>query len=63
MNRQSEKASAFLKELVEVCKKHNLSLGHEDSHGAFLVEYYSEKYCEWLLAAFDETKHGGGRDE
>jgi hypothetical protein len=44
---------AFLKDLIEVCKKHNLSISHEDSHGGFLVRHgYDEKhYGEWLLAA------------
>ena len=42
---------AFLKDLQAVCKKHNLSLGHEDGHGAFLIHPYGDVYVEWLNAA------------
>ena len=28
---------AFLNDLVSVCRKHGMSLGHEDPHGGFLV--------------------------
>jgi hypothetical protein len=34
---KSDKQKAFLLEIIEVCKKHNLSIGHEDGHGAFLI--------------------------
>lgn len=46
---------AFLAELVEVCRKHGFSLGHEDNHGAFLVEKFDVGNLEWLLDALDET--------
>ena len=54
---RSPQAIAFLQELVLVCRKHNLSLSHEDGHGGFLVENYNEDYTEWLCAAADETTH------
>jgi hypothetical protein len=41
----------FIKEIIEVCKKHNLSIGHEDTHGAFIIANYDEYYNEWLLEA------------
>lgn len=46
---------AFLEEIKEVCKKHNLSIAHEDSQGAFVIEEYDEHNLEWLLAADDYT--------
>ncbi len=46
---------AFLSEIVEVCKKHKLSLSHEDRHGAFKVIEYCEENTYWLLAAHDST--------
>jgi len=49
------KVEAFLNEVVEVCKRHGLSIGHEDGHGAFRVEDYDETNTEWLLDAIDET--------
>lgn len=48
----NDQAKAFLLDLIEVYKRHGLSLAHEDSHGAFLVERYSEINAEWLLEAF-----------
>lgn len=34
---QSEAVEGYLRELVEVGKRHGFVLGHEDSHGGFLV--------------------------
>jgi hypothetical protein len=42
---------AFLAELVQVCKKHGFSLGHEDTQGAFIVEKYAEDNIRWLKSA------------
>lgn len=42
---------AFLADIVEVCKRHNLWLGHEDEQGAFEVVDGSTK--EWLVEAQD----------
>ena len=55
-NRQNVEApdvDAFLKELIEVCRKHGMHLGHEDAHGAFLVHRGPpDKHDEeWLLEA------------
>lgn len=38
----------FYNEIDEVCKKYNLSISHEDGHGAFILEEYSKKNIEWL---------------
>jgi hypothetical protein len=42
---------AFLAEVIEVCKKHNMSIGHEDGQGAFQVSEFDEEYADWLLDA------------
>lgn len=44
---------AFLAEIVEVCKRHGLSIQHEDSGGAFQVVEFYEPAMEWLLDADD----------
>lgn len=36
-NVEKPKVDAFLTELIEVSKRHGLSLAHEDNHGAFIV--------------------------
>lgn len=38
----------FLNEIVEVCEKHGFSIGHEDKHGCFKLEKYSESNIRWL---------------
>lgn len=47
----NEKIDLFLKEVIDVCKKHNFSISHEDGHGAFVIEIYEDDYAEWLNAA------------
>lgn len=45
---------AFLAEIDAVCRRHNLSISHEDHHGAFEIINYSPKAAEWLSEASDE---------
>lgn len=42
---------AYLRDLAEVGERHGLSLGHEDSHGAFIVRRRDQSGDEWLLDA------------
>lgn len=44
-------AQKFIEEIIELCKKYNLSLGHEDTHGSFLVAPYDEEAIKWISAA------------
>ena len=46
-----EKMKNFLDEIESVCKKHNLSISHEDCYGAFIVEDYRSENIEWLFSA------------
>lgn len=46
-----QEMSNFLSEIEEVCKKHGLSISHEDYHGSFQVMEYDEKYISWLKRA------------
>jgi hypothetical protein len=43
----------FIDDIIEISKKHGLSLGHEDHHGAFEVETYDEGNIEWLKQCLD----------
>lgn len=47
---------AFLAEIEAVCRKHNLSLGHEDEYGSFVVEEFSEQNVKWLNDASDHRE-------
>ena len=46
----------FLKEILEVCKKHGFSLAHEDTQGAFIVENYKDEDSTWLMYALNRVK-------
>lgn len=46
-----EKVEAFIDDLIEVYKKHGLSLSHQDTEGAFIVEPISQNNITWLQQA------------
>jgi hypothetical protein len=41
----------FFNEIETVCKKHGLSISHQDNGGAFEIVKYSPQYMEWLRDA------------
>lgn len=43
----------FLIEYKELCKKYNVSLGHEDEYGGFILYEYDEEMIEWVEVARD----------
>lgn len=51
---QIVRRSAFLVELEVLMRKHNVSISHEDGHGAFILVDFNEDNLEWLSDA-----HGG----
>lgn len=52
---ENAKIDAFLIEVVDVCRRHGFSIGHEDGHGSFLVERFDDSYSDWLMDAADVT--------
>jgi hypothetical protein len=46
-----EKQVKFIKEIEEICKKYDLSISHEDRHGAFEIDKFSQDNIDWLKAA------------
>jgi hypothetical protein len=54
--RTDEEVKAFLSEVIEVCKKHGMSISHEDWQGGFEVENASESNYNWLLGAGNKTE-------
>lgn len=46
-----QRRDAFKREIESVCKKHGLSISHEDDHGVFLIKEYQEDLMEWFLGA------------
>lgn len=51
---EEKKVDDFILEVIEVCKKHKMSIGHEDPHGSFVVHKFSQKSAEWLMEAEDD---------
>lgn len=49
---------AFMDEIEAVCRKHRMSISHEDQHGAFEIVEYSQDCMEWLRAAHDDISQG-----
>lgn len=52
---RSQESIDFLKSLADLCRKHKLSLSHEDSHGAFEVVTWNEGDEDWMLSAQERT--------
>ena len=46
----------FFDELFTLYKKYNLSISHEDCHGAFIIEGYKESNLEWIKDAIIKNK-------
>jgi hypothetical protein len=38
----------FIAELVAVCRKHGMSISHEDTHGNFVIEKFDDDLVEWF---------------
>lgn len=47
----SKELKRFFKDIENVCKKHGYSISHEDGHGAFEIEGYSDDNINWLKNA------------
>ena len=55
MNRELKRselsrATKFVEEIEAVCIKHNLTISHEDMHGAFVIEEFNPENIQWLRA-------------
>ena len=44
----SSEIDRFLSDITEVCIKHNISIGHEDSQGSFEFMRFDQSNIEWL---------------
>jgi hypothetical protein len=54
---RSGAVKSFLSEVEQLSRKHNLSLAHEDQHGAFEVYTYDDNYARWLADAAEVVVH------
>ena len=44
-------AKAFIDEVIALGKEYGLSISHEDTHGGFIIEIYSDHNADWLKDA------------
>jgi hypothetical protein len=55
MAEQSARVSEFIEEIVALSKRFGFSLSHEDGHGSFIVETFTQHNVDWLRDADDQT--------
>ena len=49
------RVQAFKEEVKELCKKYDFAIGHEDTHGAFVLkDSYDETVMQWFMDALTE---------
>lgn len=48
---EDEKIDNFIEDILKVCKKHRMSISHQDGHGAFEIENYNDRDARWLREA------------
>ena len=49
--RNIEKQKIFIETIIILSKAFNLSIGHEDFNGGFIIEPYRERNSKWLKKA------------
>ena len=42
----------FLADIEVVCRRWNISIGHEDPHGGFILSPYEDRLMYWLRQAY-----------
>ena len=45
------KVDTFLEEVLTVCRKHGMSIAHEDTHGGFVIHPYTDWITDWFRGA------------
>lgn len=51
-----EQKVAFLDDVEAVCRKHGISISHEDGHGSFTVIPFDHVEMVWLKNAYIERR-------
>ena len=46
----------YLDNIEQLSRKYNISISHEDGHGAFIFEQYNEDNIKWLRDGYNYTK-------
>jgi hypothetical protein len=54
-NDRNNKVTDFIREVIKLSKKFELSISHEDQHGGFEIEDYDDCFTGWFSQASDRT--------
>jgi len=46
-----KRVTTFLEDLEKLCRIHNVSISHEDTHGSFELEEFDEHNIQWINRA------------
>jgi hypothetical protein len=58
--RRSPEAEAFIREILAVCRKHDMGLAHQDTEGAFVIQRpLLQATVDWLNDAEEERSEDG----
>ena len=49
---KKEDVIEFLKDYYFICKKHNICLSHEDTHGSFIFNELNKNDIDWVLDGY-----------
>ena len=52
---KNSNVTSFIKEVQDICRKYQISISHEDSHGSFILTDYNDLYNDYLNDAINET--------
>lgn len=55
--------SSFLEEIFKIYEKYDLSISHQDGHGAFIIENNNEFNKEWLSEAHLNIENNDSKKE
>lgn len=53
--KENERLCDFFKDIEALFRKHNVSISHQDEHGAFVIQNFNDSNLVWLINATDET--------
>lgn len=48
---QPKEMKEFINEVINLMKKYNFSISHEDVHGGFIIEKYDDYNIKWFKEA------------
>lgn len=54
----ADRAQPFLDALEALCREHNISIEHEDCHGAFVLVPFNDRAMQWMRNSVEIARAG-----